>query len=227
MAKNLETHFEEISSRYQNGETPLKISQDYDSTGSRISKLLKRHNVIMRSVSESRLKTQKLLIKEEVLERLYFSEEMSTEEIGGKYKVGASTVRRKLKSYGIPRRSPREIMLKGKKLPSKSKLEKLYTQRNISTLNIGKIYGVHRDTIERLILENRIPRKNNTTLQRENFPNKMELENEYVTQGKSAEDISKKYRISATTVRRELRRHQISIRSVSEAMLKKSFNKKN
>ena len=116
----------------------------------------------MRTLSEACPIGEKLPEKS-ILKRLYLVEGKSTEEIGVKYGVGASTVRRELKKYEIPTRSPREVMLKGKKLPSKSKLEELYIVKRCSVLDISKSYGVHRATIEHLIQEEGVPRRNKSS----------------------------------------------------------------
>lgn len=72
------------------------------------------------------------------LRQLYVEEEQSLREIGGLFKVSASTVTRWLEEAGIPRRGAG-----GRSdAPDADELRCLYVTRRQSTLDIARLYGV-------------------------------------------------------------------------------------
>jgi hypothetical protein len=71
---------------------------------------------VLTEVTESIMPSSRVVIDPESLRRMYIDEEMSTEAIGEQLKCGSSTVRRRLRSLGIPVRCRGPNMEKLRKL---------------------------------------------------------------------------------------------------------------
>jgi DNA-binding transcriptional ArsR family regulator len=76
------------------------------------------------------------------LRRRYVADRLTSGQLGARYGVSATTVRRWLKAAGIPRRVPG----RHSRAPDREELCRLYQDQRLSTTQIGLRYGVGQTT---------------------------------------------------------------------------------
>ena len=175
--------------------------------------LLKKYFIPSRAKSESKLK-EKTLPSPEELVQLYLGEFKTTKEIGEMYGISNQPIRRLLKDYRIPIRGISEARLKGKRLPSKEDLTKLYIKKKKGIKPIGQLYKVTSKVIRRLLKKYKISSRSlsEAMLKGKTLPSKKEIYQKYIVEGRSAREIRKDYRIGKDTIIRLLMRYNIPIR---------------
>lgn len=131
--------------------TPRQIGEYFNFSDTTIRNILKRNNIKLRSLSETKLKG-KVLDKDEIT-KLYIVDKLNTYQIAEIYGVSGGTIVRILKDNNVKIRSTSEIMLKGKEL-NEQEIVKLYTVDKLSCAKIGKIYDVAPSTIIRILRNN-------------------------------------------------------------------------
>lgn len=137
----------------QKGLTQNEIAKLYGFAQSSIYNWMKLYNIPARK--HKQIKTP--LIEKTILENFYLKEKMNLTKLGLKFGVHATTIRKWLKKYDMPLRSPSEA-LKGRKsankLPpftSKSNLTHLYLEKKLSSYKIATLFNVSPNTILRLM----------------------------------------------------------------------------
>jgi len=97
---------------------------------------------------------KRLDIPKDELEKFYIEREMSSNEIAEKYDCSKRTILKRLREYGIPRRSSGP---KRRDDITKEKLEKLYLVEELSTRDIAEKLDTGRSTIYRKLKKFDIP----------------------------------------------------------------------
>jgi len=101
----------------------------------------------------------KIEIDKKTLEKLYCKDKLTCYQIANILGVSETTVRRRLREYGIPIRRTSEAQLKVMKRPSREELEKLYIKLGMTLRQIAEIYGVDITTVHRWLRKYNIKRK--------------------------------------------------------------------
>ena len=204
---------------------------------------MREYNIPRRTRGESKRifyerERRKRGVSKDVLERLYWDEGKSAEEIGRIFGVRGSVVQEWMKKYGIPLRSRSESQkkrwekrkVKEHPILKKNILYKLYWEQGKSVIEIGKELGVSEATVRKYMKRYGIPRRSRSeanTLrwkkQRKREGKVIDLSKElleklYVQQRKSTVEIGKQLGISPSTVRDLLRKYNIPIRDLSDAI---------
>jgi len=173
---------------------------------------------------------------------LYWKQDLSPRKIAEIIGYSPNTVRRALIRFGIKIRNLSES-LKGKSRikpvkykMSKEKLNNLYWEQDLSTSEIGKIFGCSMSTVCRRMREFGISMKN-PKVRKTIFPigkehwnyghdkypqvNQEFLEREYVQKQKSKWQIRKEIGCGSSIIVNKLKKYNIPIRTISEALIGK------
>lgn len=136
----------------------------------------------------------------------YFSFNAISQEINKKYnkKITEKTVSGWFNELNIKRLPLNELMLRGKKLPSKEELDNLYNKERKGILKIAKEWNVNYKTIYNLFDKYGMQRrtKQEASLKGRQKPSDEELYILRVIEGMNFTEISKKYGFGLTTVSR-------------------------
>ena len=108
------------------------------------------------------------------------------------------------------------------RIPSKEELAKLYVEERLSTTKIAKLFNVSRQTISNHLKKHGIVVRSGTEAQLngKTIPSKNELNDLYTTKHMSMSKIGAIYNVDAHTIRRLLKKYNISIRTGANAHLK-------
>lgn len=135
-----------------------EIAKIYHCSPWSIRHLLKKHRVRMRTKSEAGKLLPLIAIPERELRKLYLEKRMSSPKIAKIYKCDQTTIRRRLNKYGIKIRTASEARINfgGVKVP-KEKLRKLYLDKKMTSIEIGKRFKCCERTIFNKLLECEVP----------------------------------------------------------------------
>lgn len=201
------------------------IGEKLGVSGRQIGLWLKEYGIQTRTISEAKLKGSVKPTKEN-LEKMYLDDGMNTYEIAKVIGVANVTVSRWLKEYEIPMRTLSEAMLKDVVRPSKSELERMYSDEWMSAYKIGDIVGVSNVTVLIWLKEYGIPMRNNSEMHFKNRaikPSEKELRKMYLEEEMSTYEIAEKIGVADVTVGVWLKSYGIIMRTTSESMLIKDL----
>lgn len=146
----------------------------------------------------------------EELEKWYYEENKTLEEIAKKVGVNKTTVSNWFKDMGIPTKSWYEARRIEKKKPKRSELKKLYVEERKSINKIAFIFNVAPITVSRWLDEYNIEKRDLRDaqfayLKKEiEMPPSEKLYKLYVGDRKSTKEIGRIFRVTDTTVNRWL-----------------------
>jgi DNA-binding transcriptional regulator LsrR (DeoR family) len=135
------------------------------------------------------------------LRELYRDESLSTRDIGEKFGVSQTTVRRRMEKYDIPLRDRRV------ELPDEPRLRKLYWDEGLSTYDLAEKFGVSQNTVIDRMEENGIPRRDV-----EVFVDPFELDHLYWNKQMSAKDVADELGLTRQTIHRKMNEYGIPTR---------------
>jgi transposase len=163
----------------------------------------------------------------EWLQKKYSEEKMSGEEISDLCGVGSTTIYNWLERFGIERRDmgeTRRLRYKEKdvKYNDEDWLRQKYWGERLSSYAIAELCDVSGNTIHESLKRHGIDTRTQEESTRTRFGDKDYydkewLYNQYVRNGKSTVKIASECDVSSSTIRNALKRHDIEIRSFSEA----------
>ncbi len=114
----------------EQGYSSLDIAEQYKTTSPSVRRLLRKYEIPIRSKSEARRLAVGIPISTKELERLYVTEQNSTEEIAAKLKCSATGIRDRLRSEGLAIRNRKEakalVSTRGRKNFNGNQTEKAY-----------------------------------------------------------------------------------------------------
>ena len=137
---------------------------------------------------------------------LYIDQKLTQKDISDKYHVSKATVCRWFKQYGIDV----NYDFRTKEPLSKENLLDLYVNQGLSTEEISKKCGVHRVTVAKWLKTSGIPRVDVT--KPKDIPPKETLENLYLAQFKTLDEIGSLYNVNRNLVSKWLSGYDIKIR---------------
>jgi len=144
---------EEIRELYwEKGMTLREIGQHYGISENAVYKRMETLGIPRRSTGPR----SKNLPSEEELQKLYWEEERTLQEIGDRYKVSADVIRRRMKFLGIDRRAGGGRV---REPSSVEELRRLYWDEQLTMREIGERYGVSRQRIHQKMEAFGIPRR--------------------------------------------------------------------
>ncbi|HHP5633491.1 hypothetical protein ACS2JV_26575 [Bacillus cereus group sp. BceL102] len=192
---------EEISHLYWKEEKTLKELALHLKVGTNaVLNFMERNNIPRRTKRE---KFETLITKEE-LQRLYYDEKKTITEIGMVYNVSTNAVSKLMEKWGVEKRELTSVdrlrniykdspIVMLEERVTKEELHNLYWKEGKNLEEIGGIYGVHQQTVSKLMDRWGIP-KRKTSESHAPLRKKVSkeiLEDLYVKQRKSANEISK------------------------------------
>ena len=153
---------EELNKLYnEERKSTIQIGRKLGITDNTIRRWMRKYNLPIRSLSESRLPKDFIKPTKEELNRLYHNEGKSTVEIGKKLGIDNGRIGRWIKEYKIKLRNNSEAHLpKDFIKPTKEELNRLYYDEGKSTDKIGKNLGVSSSTIISWMKKYDIPIRN-------------------------------------------------------------------
>lgn len=156
------------------------------------------------------------------LKELYRHRKMSSPEIARIYRCVQSTVRQRLREYGIRIRTKSEANRVRYNINiSKKELKNLYLHRKLSSPEIAKIYHCSPNAIRDLLRKFRIKVRTKSEAIRLryniNIPKK-ELKKLYLEKKVSSAEIARKFKCSTGLIGNRLKEYKIPIRTVQEAL---------
>jgi transposase-like protein len=185
-----------------------------------------KQDTINRWLEEYGIERKKVIKKpsKRRLEKLYLEEWKSQEKVAKELGVSGPTIVRWLNDYNIPVRSISESILpKDFNPPKKEELYGLYVHEGKSAVEVSKMLGVCPAQIAKLLTEYGIAIRTagEYRLAKRGLikPKREELDQWYLTEKKSVNEISTETGISSAAIRHCLEEYNIPIRSKSEAML--------
>lgn len=108
------------------------------------------------------------MINKKTLSKLYWKDKLTLEEIGKKYGLKKYHIHYLMQKFSIPRRSFSEAHKKF--FISKQKLYDLYWKQGLSTIKIGKKYGIDDEGIRGNLIRYKIPLKTHSEIMKKNNP---------------------------------------------------------
>jgi len=217
-----EKYVDDRMKSYEVGEQ-LKVS------GTTICFWLHKYGLQIRTISETKLPADFIKPSKEQLKQWYDIERLSTVDIGKQLGVSNCTVGRWLRGYCIPLRTNREShMIHNVKLLPKEELRRLYVDKRMNFVEIGKELEVSAATVGKWVRRYDIPTRSASEARLPiGFvkPSNPELKQIYVVEGKTAVAIAKQYSVSRPLVFSWLRDYHIPIRNASKARLPIGFVK--
>lgn len=171
----------------------------------------------------------KLYQNREWLYQKYWIEGLSLLQISRKYGIGVTTLWQWMKKLDVPIRLNSSKKYQNAKWKNKEILEKEYIKDKNSGSIVAKKYGISRYTLYRHLRKYDIPIRSNGeaaillhhsgfTICNGKYSNKDWLYGKYITEKLSTIKIGKICGVSSSTIKRWLKKHNIKIRSVSEAL---------
>ena len=150
----------------------------------------------------------KLDISREKLWDFYTNKRLSSTEIGKIFSCNFATILNRLREFGIPIRGTSDV----RKLNIEEKqLQILYTNKKLSSVEIGKMFNCNSTTICSRLRKFGIPiRPHKPEI------NRAELYNLYITKQMSSIEIGRMFNCSCSTVCERLREFGIPVRSKEE-----------
>jgi len=128
-----------------------KIAKRFNCDPATIQRVMRRHGIKSRSLSEA---TRKIFIPKRTLKKLYCQKKLSTDTIGKLYYCSHATVLNIMRLYGIKRRG--RLGTRKPVIIPKSILKKLYLGRELSETQIAKKIKCSRCAIEKLMKKYKI-----------------------------------------------------------------------
>lgn len=157
-------------------------------------------------------------ISKNELKKLYWECNLSTIQIASNFGCTKTTVLRRMRKYGIPRRNLSEAHLKRSISISQEHLKKLYCHDKLSTFEIAKKIGVSQPYIRRLLKKHGIKLRRAGVQRRfDDHVSKQALETLYWDQGYSAPKIGELYGFTTCTVTYWMKKFGIPLRNPSQA----------
>lgn len=213
--------------------SPQQIAELYSLKTSQVRYLLSKHKISMRSAAQGvRLNAGKdieISLTAEQLYQLYVIEKVSITQIANRYGSIRRTIRNKLKSLGIPRRSVKEAstLANGNhhlRKVSKSMWQDLYIEKKHDCEFLGRVFGVCAHAVRARLREHNITLRNKSEAIRIIKQNPgikaltPEFLNEnYVIAGSSCYRIGRMLNIAPSSVRNYLILYGFPVRSLREA----------
>jgi uncharacterized protein YjcR len=187
----------------------LKIAKMYNVTDGTCTKWLNVYNIEVRTSGDS---LTKIFLQEEELKKNYIDNKMTIKEISILYNCSNNVIRKYLLKYNIPIR--KKSHWKKVTIPPKEELLNLYMIKNLSIVDIGKIYGVSTYPVKQWFKFYNIISKESKDYGTIQPPSKKELMELYINQNLCLKDIADFYNVKARdTVRKWLTSYGISIRN--------------
>lgn len=123
-----------------------EISELYDVTPSMVSICMSKYHIKTTATLKSELINSKKPSKED-LEEMYYNKKIAPQEIAKSIGVSTCIVNSWIKSYGIKTRTLSEAMLVNSTKPSKSELEKMYYDMEMTMGDIAYEFDVCKTTV--------------------------------------------------------------------------------
>lgn len=214
---------EQLENLYVNQrKSTIEIAKEYGVSHFTVSDWLKDAGIVIRNNSERHIKFGGRVPSEEELKRDYLDKRMNQNELGRKYGVSSPTIRTWLEEFNIPVRNASEAKRpKDFSPPSKEQLEKLYIEEEKTAKEIAEDLGVSNSFVFDLLEKNGIEKRDRKSRTDRLKPSKENLENMYLTLGRSPKSIGEKIGVSAPTVINWLCEYNIPLKSKTEAYIKK------
>jgi len=211
------------------GKSGRKIAKIVGVEKSTILRWLKEVGISPRNHREATLVSYgKSMPSAEQLYRWYVEEKKSAKQISKITNLGQETILKYLKNLGIKIRPARESTFiqykKEVKKPSYKQLYDWYIVQRKTPKETGEILGVSSSAIRTWLKEENILLRVGREAHGYTFkkPSRQELIDWYIKEKKSSFEIAKIVGVEPTTVRRWLRKENISIRTMSEANFARS-----
>lgn len=199
-----------------------EIAKVYNCDPGYIRDLLRKYRTQTRTLSEAIRLRFGINIPKGELKRLYIEKKLSSPEIARIYKHNHATVRSRLREYGIKIRTLSEAnKIRYNINISEKELKKLYSEREISSPEIAKIYHCAPGTIRNLLKKYGIRVRTKSEARRLFYDiniSKKELKKLYLEKKISSPEIAKRFKCSPALIRDRLKEYKISIRSLQEAL---------
>ncbi len=156
----------ELNNLYWNKQlSSVQIGKRYGLIGQDIIYLMKKFSIPRRTLKEAH---KKLFIPKKELSKLYWKDKLTLEKIGKIYGLKQYHIHYLMEQFSIQRRNPSEAH---KKLfISKQKLYDLYWNKRLSTIKIGKKYGINGWVINKRMKEYKIPLRTHSEIMKKNNP---------------------------------------------------------
>ena len=182
--------------------TTAEIAKELGVNASLVNANLHRAGILVRPTNNK----QRVPIPKEDLVRMYQKEGLTTSDIARKFGCNPSTVHRRLKKYGIPRRNSGTI---SRTIITKEALRRMYVDEGKSAAEIARETGCNDVTVL-----NRL-RKHGFEIRGRNLKNiitKEDLQRLYVDEGLPLKDIAGIYKCHEGTIHTYRRKFGISKR---------------
>lgn len=207
---------------WQRKMSSTEIAKLYHCDSGYIRDLLRKYKIRTRTISKARRLVFKIDISKRELKKLYLEKKMSSPEIARIYKCNHTTIRSRLREYGIQVRTQLEARrIRSKINISKKELKKLYSEQKRSSPAIAKIHFCSPEYIRHLLRKYGIKIRTKSEAIRLlcniNIPKK-ELKRLYRGKKMSSPEIAKKFNCSPAFIRDRLREYKIPLRSIREAL---------
>ncbi|MBX4196181.1 hypothetical protein KW805_01175 [Candidatus Pacearchaeota archaeon] len=185
----------------------------------------KFYQAIGKSVDKSLLRRREKVVNipKETLEREYNQEKMTQSEIAEKHDCAIPAIKRLMDEHGIKTRNTSEYHRPdGFIEPKKSELRQWYVKEEKSLREIGDELGVSRRVVQGFMEKYDIPIRSNRTFEELlKKIEKSELENYYIDKRMTPVQVADKLGVSGPTVKKLLEYHEIPMRNISQARLRK------
>lgn len=198
----------EICSRYQAGESSIRLSKDYSVGREAIGKVLRRHGVSMRALN--RFGSE----QEQEIARRYLAGE-GTMELANEFQLSRKTIGRILERHGFSLRPKTELI---DKLISEHAAQICsYYKEGKSTTELGDEYGVSANSIMKVLAAFDVPiRPAGESLRSFTEDQEKKIGAQYAA-GANATQIGKDYGVTPGTIYRVLKRQGVPIRAMGES----------
>jgi group I intron endonuclease len=216
--------YDELYDLYINKKLTIPVIGDmFNVANGTMSVWLHEYNIPVRTTGESLLiRSGGVKPSKEELYNNYCVDYLTTYEIADKYGVGDGTISVWLKEYGIEARtiSESKLLKNGGVKPSYDELYHDYCVDCLTTIEIGRKYGVSDNAIVNYLNEYNIPVRSNSEAQlikRGGFkPSKDELYDLYINQGLTPDSIGDLCNVSGVSIRNWIKEYDIPYRGRSK-----------